>query len=153
MAFRSLVGVMGGVAGATSSLRGHTMTPTPAPAPPLAYFTQHHRPETLTETKISEKAPVGRPLFSGPPEQKDGPLAQLMRGDQSMCFTCKLSWQKPSLWNPREQQGAQSHPRKAYDCPRPAGPSQFWPGLAAAMSDVSERSGGGEGSACGLISP
>lgn len=93
MAFRSLVGV-GGVAGATSSLRGHTMPPTPAPAPPLANFTQHHMPKTLTETKISEKAPVGRPLFSGPPEQKDGPLAQLMRGDQSMCFTCKLSCNK-----------------------------------------------------------
>lgn len=140
------------MAGATSSLCGHAMPPTPAPAPAPAFFTQHHRPETLTETKISEKAPVWRPLFSGPPEQKEGPLAQLMRGDQSMCFTCKLRWQQPSLWNPREQQGAQSHPRKAYDCPRP-GPSQFWPGPAAAMSDVSEWSSGGEGSACALISP
>lgn len=41
-----------------------------------------------------------------------------------MCFACKLSWEEPSLWNPREQQGAQSHPRRASDCLR-QGPSQF----------------------------
>ena len=29
-----------------------------------------------------------------------------------MCFACKLSWQQPSLWHPREQQGAQSHQEK-----------------------------------------
>lgn len=41
-----------------------------------------------------------------------------------MCFACKLSWQQPSLWHPREQQGAQSHPRKASDYLGP-GPRQL----------------------------
>lgn len=54
-----------------------------------------------------------------------------MRGGQSTCFACKLSWQQPSFRNPREQQGAQSHPRKARDCPM-TGTSQSWPGPAAA---------------------
>lgn len=29
-----------------------------------------------------------------------------------MCFACKLSWQQPSLWHLREQQGAQCHREK-----------------------------------------
>lgn len=105
---------------AASSLRGHSMLPTPGPAPPLVIFTEHHRPEILTETKISEKALMGRQLFSGPPEQKEGSVAQLMRGNQSMWFACKLTWQQPSLWSPRKKQGAQSHPKQAYDCPSQA---------------------------------
>lgn len=36
-----------------------------------------------------------------------------------MCFACKLRWQQPSPWHPREQQGAQSHPRKACLGPGP----------------------------------
>lgn len=107
-------------AGAASSLRGHSTCPTPVPAPPLVIFTEHHRPEILTETKISEKALMGRQPFSGPPEQKEGSVAQLMRGKQSMCFACKLTWQQPGLWSPRKQQGAQSHPKQAYDCPSQA---------------------------------
>lgn len=40
----------------------------PTPASPLAIFMEHHRPETLAEPKISEKPPMGRQLFPGPPE-------------------------------------------------------------------------------------
>lgn len=47
-----------------------------------------------------------------------------------MCSACKLSKQQPSLWNSRQQQGAQSCPRKASEAPR-SGRSQFWPGPAA----------------------
>lgn len=65
-----------------------------------------------------------------------------------MCFACKLNWQQQRLWNPREQQGVQSHPRKASDCPRP-GPSRLWPGPAATMSDVSSGSSKGQGWAYG----
>lgn len=53
--YRSLVG-----AGATGSLHGYPML--------YALHMEHHRPETLTEPKISEKVPVGRQLFSGPSE-------------------------------------------------------------------------------------
>lgn len=55
MVYRSLVG-----AGATGSPHGYPM--------PYALRMEQHRPETLTEPKISEKPPVGKQLFSGPSE-------------------------------------------------------------------------------------
>lgn len=65
-----------------------------------------------------------------------------------MCFACKLSWQQPSLWHPREQQGAQSHPRKASDYLGPGPP----PTLQQQQRDVPKESGREEGGAYALIS-
>lgn len=81
----------------------------------MAILMEHHRPEGLAEPKTSEQPP-GRHLFSGPLEQREGPLAEVTKEDQSMCFACKLSWQQPSLWNPREPERVQHHPSKAC-CP------------------------------------
>lgn len=69
-----------------------------------------------------------------------------------MSFACKLSKHQPSLWNPRQQQGAQSYPRKASEAPR-SGRSQFWPGPVATQVMCLQKAAKEKAGPMPLISP
>lgn len=101
---------------------GHEL---PARAP-SALCMEHHRPETLTEPKSSEKPPVGRQLYSGPLNGKKGPLLS-SGGEIRACVLLQAEVAAAKLLEPQGATGGSVSPNKASDCPRP-GPSQLWLG-------------------------
>lgn len=84
---------------------------------PHALCMEHHRPETLS-LRFQKS-----PLWGG--SYALGPLPS-SRGEIRACVLLHAERQQLSLWNPREQQGVQSHPVKPY-CPRPGSATSGWP--------------------------
>lgn len=109
---------------------------------PHALCMEHHRPETLS-LRFQKSPPWGGSYALGPLPSS--------RGEIRACVLLHAECQQLSLWNPREQQGVQSHSVKPLTVPGQAQPPLAGP--PAATSAVPKGSEKGEGGPCSSSHP